>query len=104
MEPEEENAQILKKLKAVKIVDDKTEIVDVKEKHGYLYKSIPKVPIAAAVIFCFLNIILPGVGKSTISIFNDNLEKITGILGCFKEIYKKVERKPNGEDVFFHIS
>ena len=66
MESEEENDQIfhkLKKQKSVKIADDKTEIVDVKEKHGPLYMSIPKLPIGAAVACCLLNIVLPGSGK-----------------------------------------
>ncbi|XP_045187273.2 protein stum homolog isoform X1 [Mercenaria mercenaria] len=65
MESEEENDQIfrqLKKQKSVKIADDRAEIVEVREKHGPLYKSIPKLPIAAAVTCCLLNIVVPGVG------------------------------------------
>ncbi|XP_060596834.1 protein stum homolog isoform X2 [Ruditapes philippinarum] len=65
MESEEENDQIfqkLKKQKSVTIADDKTEIVEIREKHGPLYLSIPKLPISAAVTFCLLNIVLPGVG------------------------------------------
>jgi hypothetical protein len=66
MESEEENDQIfqkLKKQKSVTIADDRTEIVEIREKHGPLYLSIPKLPISAAVTFCLLNIVLPGVGK-----------------------------------------
>jgi hypothetical protein len=66
MESEEENDQIfrqLKKQKSVKIADDKTDIVEVKEKHGPLYMSIPKLPLGAAVTCCLLNIVLPGFGK-----------------------------------------
>ncbi|XP_060596835.1 protein stum homolog isoform X3 [Ruditapes philippinarum] len=65
MESEEENDQIfrqLKKQKSVKIADDKTDIVEVKEKHGPLYMSIPKLPLGAAVTCCLLNIVLPGFG------------------------------------------
>lgn len=66
MESEEENDKIfrgLKTQKSVTIVDDRTEIVDVKEKHGPLYKSIPKLPVAGAVLCCLLNIVIPGFGE-----------------------------------------
>ena len=67
MESEEENNQIFrqqKKQKSVRIADDRADIVDIKEKHGPLYKSIPKLPIGAAVACCILNIVVPGFGKS----------------------------------------
>lgn len=65
MESEEENDKIfraLKTQKSVTIVDDRNEIVEIKEKHGPLYKSIPKLPIAAAALCCLLNIVVPGFG------------------------------------------
>ncbi|XP_045187275.2 protein stum homolog isoform X3 [Mercenaria mercenaria] len=65
MESGEENDKLfrqLKKQKSVKIADDRTEIVVSGEKHGPLFKSMPKLPLAAAVICCLLNIIVPGFG------------------------------------------
>ncbi|KAL4238157.1 hypothetical protein ACF0H5_002868 [Mactra antiquata] len=65
MENEEENKQIfrpLKTQKSVQIVEDRTQIVEIREKHGPLYKAIPKMPVAAAVVCCLLNIVIPGCG------------------------------------------
>lgn len=66
MENGEESEQIFRQLKtqkSVQIVEDRSQIVEVREKHGPLYKAIPKMPVAGAVICCLLNIVAPGIGK-----------------------------------------
>ncbi|KAH3705264.1 protein stum homolog [Dreissena polymorpha] len=65
MDSEEERDNIIhqtKNKKSVQIVDDRPEIVEVHEKHGPLYKAIPKMPVPLAILCCILNIGLPGVG------------------------------------------
>ncbi|XP_052768698.1 protein stum homolog [Mya arenaria] len=65
MDSEEEKDKIIRPLKtqkSVQIVDNRPEIVEVREKHGPLYKAIPKMPVPLAVFCCILNIGLPGIG------------------------------------------
>lgn len=69
MESEEENDKIFRQLKpqkSVHIAEDKTEIIEIRDKHGPMYNSLPKLPIAAAALCCLFNIVVPGFGKSHI--------------------------------------
>jgi len=65
MDSEEEKDKIIrppvKTQKSVQIVEP--EIIEVREKHGPLYKAIPKMPIPLAIFCCLLNIFLPGIGE-----------------------------------------
>lgn len=60
----DEQDQIFRQLKKQKSVQisDKTEIVEIREKHGPLYKAIPRMPVSVAVLCCVLNILVPGLG------------------------------------------
>ena len=60
---EERDKIILKPQKSVQIVDNRQEIIKVREKHGPLYNAIPKMPVPVAIFCCILNIGLPGFGK-----------------------------------------
>lgn len=65
MESMGENEKILRQLKpqkSVTIVDNRPEVLEIREKHGSLYNSIPKMPIPVAVLCCLLNIFVPGLG------------------------------------------
>lgn len=39
------------------------QIVKIEEKHGVLHRAIPVMPLGLAIICCFLNIVLPGIGE-----------------------------------------
>lgn len=39
------------------------QIVKIEDKHGPLHRAIPVMPLPLAVFCCFLNLLLPGVGK-----------------------------------------
>lgn len=39
------------------------EVVSVREKHGYFRKAIPHLPMPVAVIFCLMNVVIPGSGE-----------------------------------------
>ena len=39
------------------------EIVKVVEKHGAFHSAIPVMPMGFAVVFCLINMFLPGIGK-----------------------------------------
>lgn len=41
----------------------KLEILEVREKMGKLRKAVPTLPICIAILLCFVNTFLPGVGK-----------------------------------------
>ncbi|GFY61292.1 uncharacterized protein TNIN_446701 [Trichonephila inaurata madagascariensis] len=41
----------------------KLEIVSIREKHGQFRKAIPHMPLAVAIILCFMNCLLPGTGE-----------------------------------------
>lgn len=65
MDTEEERDKIIRALKpqkSVQIVDNRPEIIEVREKHGPLYNAIPKMPVPVAILCCILNIGLPGIG------------------------------------------
>lgn len=38
------------------------EVVSIREKHGYFRKAIPHLPMPLAVIFCLMNVLIPGSG------------------------------------------
>jgi len=72
MDSEEERDKIIRPLKpqkSVQIIDDRPEIIEVREKHGPLYNAIPKMPACVAIVCCILNIGLPGIGKCYTSVF-----------------------------------
>lgn len=67
MDSEEERDKIIRAVKpqkSVQIVDNRQEIIEVREKHGPLYNAIPKMPVPLAILCCILNIGLPGIGES----------------------------------------
>ena len=39
------------------------EVVKIEEKHGIFHNAIPVMPLPLAVIFCVLNIVVPGTGR-----------------------------------------
>ncbi|KAK7465879.1 hypothetical protein BaRGS_00037570 [Batillaria attramentaria] len=48
-------------------LDERTEVLEVTEKHGTLYNAIPCMPLPVAILCCIFNIVVPGLGEWLIS-------------------------------------
>ena len=44
--------------------EDGAQVLEVTEKHGTLYNSIPCMPLPVAILCCIFNIVVPGLGES----------------------------------------
>jgi len=49
----------------------KLELIEVKERMGRMRKSVPTLPLIAACVLCFLNFVLPSIGKTFHSTSNE---------------------------------
>ena len=61
------------------------EVVKIVEKHGPFHSAIPVMPLPLAILFCLLNIVLPGTGKSSdgLMVLSPVLALVSHILSSF---------------------